>query len=406
MGIVVIGLDVCRSSVVCCAISTKPLEPREFYDDHATFVTCHADASGIASLLELAKEHDRAIAVMEPTGVNYSQLWGTHLARNGIEVWLVGHTQLASYRESLDIEDKTDALDAFALACYWFDYNQNPRRFVQVREGAIVRIRQIVLRLAHLNRVQNPVINRLRQDLQWQFPEAANIRSVRSGAKSPLLWGWIAGQRASAKYDALYAITVGAGLSKGAIAHAGRLCDLSEEEWQLEQELRTLATLPEFAAYQRVFLRFQFGQRIAALLLSQIYPIENYLGADGKPIVLVRKGKRSGKPTKRHKSRRRFEKALGCAPREHSSGATKKSAVVGGSDLCRVALWQWFFTSVEVKKNRKTPITQDIGRIYDEQKKGGTPVALARSRCRAKIARKLFYELVTEVVTFSNSVAI
>ncbi|MEM8643016.1 MAG: transposase [Cyanobacteria bacterium P01_G01_bin.54] len=394
---VVIGLDVCRSSVVCCQLFAKPDEPREFYDDFAEFTTCYADASGVSRLLDLAKGYDRAIAVLEPTGVNYSQLWGTHLARNGVEVWLVGHTQLASYRESLDIEDKTDELDAFALACYWFDYNHNPRRFVQVRKGEIVRIRQIVLRLAHLNRVQNPIINRLRQDLQWQFPEVANVRSLSYNGKDPLLWGWIAGKRTAKKYDALYEETVGTGLRPGAIFHANRLCELSQEEWHLEQELRQLASRPEFAVYQRVFAQFQFGQRVAALLLSQIYPIENYLDEQGKPIVLLRKGKRSGKPTKRHKSRRRFEKALGCAPREHSSGATKRAAVVGGSDLCRVGLWQWFFTKVEVRRNRKTPIAKELGRIYDEQKNGGTPIALVRSRCQARTARKLFYALLSEM---------
>jgi len=405
MSLIVIGLDVCRSSVVCCKLFGKPTEPRDYYDDSAEFVTCHADAAGVGRLLDMAKGYDRAIAIMEPTGVNYSQLWGTHLARNGVEVWLVGHTQLASYRESLDIEDKTDELDAFALACYWFDYNSNPRRFVQVRTGPIVRIRQIVLRLAHLNRVQSPIINRLRQDLQWQFPEAANINSRRCSDNAPLLWGWIAGVRKSAKYDRLYSATVGSGLRPEAITHAQRLCDLSGEEWQLEQELRQLSALPEFAPYQRVFARFQFGQRVAALLLSQVFPLENYLGDDGKPIVLVRKGKKSGKPTKRHKSRRRFEKALGCAPREHSSGATKRSAVVGGSDLCRIALWQWFFTSIEVRKNRKTPITDELGKIYDEQKGGGTPIALVRSRCRGRAARALFYALVDELTVIEEQKA-
>lgn len=397
MTVTVVGLDVCRSSVVCCQLFEKPSEPRDYYDDEAEFATCHANASGITRLLELTQGNDRVVAVMEPTGVNYSQLWGTHLARAGVEVWLVGHTQLASYRESLDIEDKTDELDAFALACYWFDYNQNPRRFVQVRRGAIVRIRQIVLRLAHLNRVQSPIICRLRQDLQWQFPEAANVKSKRCSTKSPLLWGWIAGERKSVKYDNLYAQTVGSGLQPGAIAHAQRLCDLSREEWDLEQELRQLTNRPEFAPYLRVFARFQIGQRVAALLLSQIYPLENYLGNDGKPIVIIRKGKRSGKPTKRHKSRRRFEKALGCAPREHSSGTSKRNSVVGGSDLCRIGLWQWFFTAIEVRSKRKTPITRELGKIYDEQKAGGTPVALVRSRLRGKTARMLFYALVTEL---------
>ncbi len=64
------------------------------------------------------------------------------------------------------------------------------------------------------------------------------------------------------------------------------------------------------------------------MLLSQIYPLENYL------------------------SRRRFEKALGIAPTEDSSGDKKGKQIIGGSDLCRIALWQWIFTRLEIQRNR------------------------------------------------------
>ncbi|MEH2277714.1 MAG: hypothetical protein V7K40_23720 [Nostoc sp.] len=43
-------------------------------------------------------------------------------------------------------------------------------------DRSIVKIRELVLRLAHLNRVQSPIINRIRQDLAWQFPEVALVR--------------------------------------------------------------------------------------------------------------------------------------------------------------------------------------------------------------------------------------
>ncbi len=45
----------------------------------------------------------------------------------------------------------------------------------------IVEIRRLVLSLSHLNPVESPIINRARQDLASQFPEAALVRSVRSG---------------------------------------------------------------------------------------------------------------------------------------------------------------------------------------------------------------------------------
>ncbi len=121
---------------------------------------------------------------MEPTGVNYQLLWGTHLARVGVEVRLVGHKELRSFREHpLGLPDKDDDADALALAIYGWDYLEVPRRFVQVRSQTIVEIRRLVLRLSHLNRVQWPIINRPRQDLASQFLEAALVRSVRSGKR-------------------------------------------------------------------------------------------------------------------------------------------------------------------------------------------------------------------------------
>jgi hypothetical protein len=196
------------------------------------------------------------IAIMEPTGVNYQLLWGTQLARVGVEVRLFGHKELRSFREHhLGLPDKDDDADALALAIYGWDYLESPRRFVQVRSQPIVEIRGLVLRLSHLNRVQSPIINLARQDLAWQFPEATLVRSVRSGEK-----------------------------------------------------------VPQFLPYRKVFARFGFGRRVEVLLLSQIYPFENYLAADGKPDVKIRNGRLSDKATKRHLSLRGFCKSVGYAP--------------------------------------------------------------------------------------------
>ncbi len=183
----VLGLDVSKSSVSACLLECKPLEPRQFYYE-CPFFRFSANSEGIKALLELKPD----IAVMEPTGTNYAKLWGTHLARAGVEVRLVGHKELRSYRAyQLGLPDKDDDADALALACYCFDYFDNHRRFVQIRDQAVTRLRELVLRLAHLNRVQSPIINRLRQDLAWQFPEVALVRSRRCSEKVPLLWGWL-----------------------------------------------------------------------------------------------------------------------------------------------------------------------------------------------------------------------
>jgi len=365
----ILGLDISKASVSACLLTEKPIEPRQFYYD-CDFHKFEATAFGISRLLSLIGDVANTIAVMEPTGVNYSRLWGTQLARAGVEVRLVGHKELRSFREHhLGLPDKDDDADALALAIYGWDYLEIPRRFVQVRSQTIVEIRCLVLRLAHLNRVQSPIINRARQDLAWQFPEAAFIRSVRSGEKVPLLWGWLCGQRQSVKYDLMLERSIGLGITDELRRHAVRICDIQREEMVLEFQLSKLVAEPQFLQYRKVFAKFGFGRRVEALLLSQIYPFENYLAANGKPDIKIRKGRRSGKPTKRHLSLRRFCKALGYAPSQESSGDLQKSKVVGGSDLCRRAFWQWIFTRIEPQRCRlANDIGLRLGEIMDAEK--------------------------------------
>jgi len=365
----ILGLDISKASVSACLLTEKPIEPRQFYYD-CDFHKFEATAFGISRLLSLIGDVANTIAVMEPTGVNYSRLWGTQLARAGVEVRLVGHKELRSFREHhLGLPDKDDDADALALAIYGWDYLEIPRRFVQVRSQTIVEIRRLVLRLAHLNRVQSPIINRARQDLAWQFPEAAFIRSVRSGEKVPLLWGWLCGQRQSVKYDLMLERSIGLGITDELRRHAVRICDIQREEMVLEFQLSKLVAEPQFLQYRKVFAKFGFGRRVEALLLSQIYPFENYLAANGKPDIKIRKGRRSGKPTKRHLSLRRFCKALGYAPSQENSGDLQKSKVVGGSDLCRRAFWQWIFTRIEPQRCRlANDIGLRLGEIMDAEK--------------------------------------
>ena len=130
------------------------------------------------------------------------------------------------------------------------------------------------------------------------------------------------------------------------------------------------------------------------MILSQIYPIENYLTPEGKPHVIYRLGRNSGKTTKRYLSRRRFEKALGVVPTEDSSGDKESKKIVGGSDLCRLSLWQWIFCRLEIRRNRpKTKIGQYLGQVTDKEKATGKHIRVVRMRIAAKAARLLFKEL-------------
>ena len=140
--------------------------------------------------------------------------------------------------------------------------------------------------------------------------------------------GWPEKDQAKRKYDRLYVESIGLGIQDSVRQHAARLCSLQGEFMAIEQELYKLLAVQQFTRYGKVFARFGFGQRIDALFLSQIYPLQNYL-ANGEPEIKICNERRSGKATKRYLSWRRFMKALGCAP-SHS--------------------WQWRHQQVESQR--------------------------------------------------------
>ncbi len=387
----IVGLDISKSSVSCCLLESKPSDVREFYYD-CKFQSFQNNQKGIFNLLALKPD----IAVLEPTGVNYSKFWTEHLSRNGVEIRLVGHKELRRYRENhLGLPDKDDDADSLALACYYFDYRGELGRFVRVLDPVVSRIRELILRLNHLSKVQSPIINRARQDLAWQFPEVALVVSRRGvSGNVPLLWGWLAGERESNKYDRIYAATAGLGLTDSVKFHAQRICSLQREEQLLEDELSQLLQDERFTIYREVFQNFNFGDRLQAVIISQIFPLENFLGEDGQPLVKIRKGRKSGKPTKRYLSLRKFQKALGLAPTQESSGDISKLKVSGGSAICRRAIWQWVFSAVEPARRRSNSTVKSLGEFLDYEKAAGKPVALVRMRIAVKAVKLLFKMLI------------
>lgn len=390
----VAGLDICKASVAAVVLDSLPDNPRLFYRK-CRFEKLEANATGIKRLIDLGVQ----VAAFEPTGVNYARIWGYHLALAGVEIRMVGHSQLRSYRKHLGLPDKNDNADALALACYAIEHDCDPSRFVRVRSPVIVEMRRLVLRLEHLNRVQSPIINQARQHLAWQLPEAALVKSRRSEAVGatddlpPLLWGWLAGLRASTKYDRLATASCGMGLREDVRSHAERICHLQAEEARVERQIRGLVDAPEFSGYRRVFQEFGFGQRVEALLLTQIYPLADFLGIDGRPIVERTGQNRSPK----YRSLARFKNSLGLALVEQSSGDKERHAV-GGAALARKSLWQWAYTRIEPARSRvDTAVGAHLGRYIDEAKTSGVPARLARSRTCVRASRLLFDRLVAEI---------
>lgn len=406
----IIGLDVCRSSVAVCLLEDSIGKPGEWFKhNRKTIPYLQANSEGLNTLLTDFKAD---IAVLEPTGIHYSTVWARRLKEAGTLILWVGHAQLKYYRSTLRLPNKNDQADALALASYGHQFLGQPEYFLSLdldSSGALIR--QISLQLRHLDRLQNPLINRLRQGLAHEWPEVASTRSCTTEDSAAPLWRYIAGievaTSSKTRYDRMLHESIGSGLSRFSIEHAARLVELQAQAIRLEKILHSLVSAPEFEKYNLVFDKFRFGRRVRAMLLSHLYPLEQFLLADKKEHIEYVQNS-SGNRSKRYRSLAAFKLALGCGLIEDSSGKSQ-GWVVGGSKMCRISLWQWVFTCIEPRGGKDltgrmqaprrpdNEIGQALGKKMDEFKRAKAPIKLIRSRIANKAVEMLFYELLQEL---------
>lgn len=386
----VIGADVCKDSVVFCCLDTDnpPSDYNEFYRNGDNFHIANANIHGLKMLLDLQPD----VIVLEPTGVNYSRLWIDKLGAAGVRVAQVPHQACKIHRSLLRLPDKDDPADALTLGMYYLQYADDPRRFVINRDAITYQLRDRILRLQHLVKVQNVMVNRLKQDLSYCLPECQNI-----AVNAPLFWGWLAAKRKSIKYDAILQASIGLGITEDVRAAAEALYTNMLRENAVEKELAEIIKDPQFEPYRTVLTRYGFGQRGQAMIISQVFPLINFLDDKGRPIVERSRGRVSGKPTLKHLSERRFLKMLGLAPSREQSGTSVNITKKAGSTLCRTAFWQWCFTRIEISRCRlKGELGDKLFRKYSELL-SSNPTKLARSKFHAYAARQVFYDLVAAI---------
>jgi transposase len=384
---IIIGADACKGRLVYCVLDSENMPPDlQLYSlDGSNFYEAHSSAHGLKQLLE----HKPDVIAIEPTGVNYTRLWVRKMSEAGVKVMLIGHTQLRSYRKNLDLPDKDDPADALALGAYCAEHYAKPQKFVLIRDEVTARLRETALRLGHLVRLQSPMVNRLKQDLCYAFPERADTNT-----NAPLFWRWIAGTAKSLRYDLELEKSIGSGITPEMQFEARLMCQVQTEERRVEFELRSILDDSQFVKYREVMKQYGIGERAQAMLLSQIYPIENFLDETNQPIVLLSRGKKLGTMTKKHISLRKFTKMLGIAPTREQSGKSATVTKKAGSELCRTALWLWAFTRIESSRGRiRTDIGQVIYTIFADYKLH-KPIKLARAKTIGKAVRMLFYDLV------------
>ncbi|HEY9867504.1 MAG TPA: transposase [Candidatus Obscuribacterales bacterium] len=388
----VIGADICKNRLIFCCLESEPIDPKEqFWQTEFNMAFLNVEG------LHLVLAHNPDVVVIEPTGVHYARLWIDQLAAHGIKVVLVHNNRLPKFRsETLNFPDKDDEIDAYALACYWFRYNESSRRFVQQRDPIIVRLREINLTIRSYNHIQNRIFNRIKQQLCWQFPEVSD----RITMNAPLFFRWLAGISKSERYDNLLSKSIASSpITEELKFEARELSHYMDASKKLEIELESILMYPEFDSYRKVFKEFELGLKLSAMLLSYIYPIEDFL-KDGKPEVVTSRGRISKKPTKKYLSLRRFRKAIGVANTREDSGDKKKSRRAG-SGLCREQLFLWSLRTIE--RNRSPFLKTELGkklRGYLEIKiSKGKHRNKARACLISKMAELLFNALVTEIVT-------
>lgn len=383
----VIGADACKGRLVCISLDSLPTRARvgEIYRDKSDYFDIDVSASGLSYLLSLKPD----VLVLEPTGVNYIKFWVTKCAESGVKVALVGHKQSNRYRENLNLPDKDDEADALALACYYIEHRADPLQFARIRDDVTSKLRDVALRLKHIDRIQSPILNRLQQDLAWALPE------VGGSVCAVLFWRWLAGYSKSARYDKLAIDTCGLGITQNMQAMGKLLVDLWRQKAILEGEMLDLLADPQFDRDRQVMEKYYLPKIAQAMIISQYYPLDNFLGSDGEPIVQLARSRRTGTECYKPVSLRRFRKALGVAPVREASGKSPTKTKKAGSRLCRIQLWLWLFSTFERKKGKvksATPLMCELDTLWHKLH-GEKHIKVARSTFASKFVERLFYDL-------------
>jgi Transposase len=393
----VVGLDVCRGSIVCCLMTELPQDCLGFFRaNRRKIIKLESNREGVNELLAFKPD----IAILEPTGVHYSRLWADVLIKAGVEVRWIGHAQLKYERLTLRMPNKNDAADACVMAYYGHRHLSEPEYFLTFDiHGTAATIRMLGLQLAHLSKCGTMIVNRLRQSLAHEWPEMAQYSSKTKGDFVPPLWRFIAGEtiakHTATRYKNALLNSCGLGLTEFSKEHAKALLNLENRQIKIEKAMCSLVYLPEFKTYNEVFDEFGFGLRTRAMVLSHIYPLENYLSKEGKELTeyVPSTGKR--KYSKRWRSLAAFKLSCGYGLIEDSSG-DETHWKPGGSSIVRKAIWLWIFTRIEPYRVRLRPrneIGKVLGDYLDSKKQAGVNVRLARSRTAVKAIELLFYKL-------------
>jgi hypothetical protein len=416
----VLGIDVSKADICCHILEDYPKGGLGNYWKKASqtaskmfprfYSNPKSNQKSYQDFMIWVEEQSPNLAVLEPTGTHYSRLPYLVLKRLGVEIKWVGHMELKRFREGKNLpgHGKNDPVDALCMACYPFDPEHQDesgildnRFFLLSQPEEIIRLRDLVQQLSHLDRVQNPIINYTRQRLAHEFPEAAHQR-IGDTDYAPALWAFIGNCEAEAsrigltktrkKYETSICHELGIEFEKITRTHARWLVELHIEQVELDTEIQNILDLPQFETYNEILDEFGFGLRTKARLLTRIYPFESFLLENSKEWIerefrevkhiektrekdsvtghsktVIKFSPGDTKEVKKNRSRDSFKMRLGMGTIFECSGDDwiEKSS---GSSMCRKALFLHTLTKVETGHLPKTEVNELILERKDKLK--------------------------------------
>lgn len=393
----IVGVEVAKTSIVCCCLDTHQLP-----DNYAQFarsytpITLLPNLSGVQTLLELGDTY-----IIEPTG-DYSKIWIDTLTANDKEVLRVNPKRVKALREYHGINSKTDRYDGAFLALYGAENLNKPAAFLS---DYAEDLRELVLQHQFLTRQTGNLQRRLWQLLSREWPEvcrnAAGGKPVQRRLwlepEPPGLWRFIVGekyQRAKSRQAQLDR-SVGKGISDLSRTLAAQICELERKQYPIELHISNILEGEQFSPYHEVFDLFDFGELTRACLLSRIFPFEQFLGADGKPIKVKARSTKSDRLHRRNKSLGAFRLALGNGTKIYQSGQ-KQVERAAGPKYARTALFLHVKTRVVLGGGKVVPkYLAQHRRMYQDLPP--MPHRQAVSKVMTRVVKDLYRELLSSL---------
>lgn len=392
----IIGVEVAKTSILCCSVDSLsiPSDLAKFARSY-TPVTLLSNLSGVQTLLELGD-----IFVLEPTG-DYSKIWVDILKANEKTILRVNPKRVTALKAYSGVANKTDRYDAAFLALYGALNLDKPSAFLS---DFAEDLRATTLHHQFLTRMIGNHQRRLWQLLSHEWPEVCRTASGKKPQqnrdwlypKPPALWRFIAGQETNAtnRRQAQLEETIGSGLSDLSRALASQICELELQQFPYEEKISALLEAAEFKPYHTVFDAFGFGEMTRAVILSRIYPLQQFLGDDGHPIR-TKAPSQDGRYHRRNRSLGAFRLALGNGTQAYQSGQERRHQIAG-SKVARTALYLHVQTKIVISGPRglaQPPKLKSHAAYYESL--GEMPHKQAVMKVVGRIVKDLYRELLT-----------